>query len=66
MSSPEHELLKTAIARLLECCAEAMDTPRHRYSSTTFRRDVKAKGWELVECYCVGELKEIPDFAEGK
>ncbi|OAB62489.1 hypothetical protein AY599_02205 [Leptolyngbya valderiana BDU 20041] len=63
MPSPEHELLKTVIARLLERYAEEMDILLHGYGSTTFRREAKGKGLESDECYCVGELKEIPDFA---
>ena len=63
MSSPEHEMLKKVIARLLERYAEEIDIPLHGYGSTTFRREAKARGLEPDECYCVGTLKELPDFA---
>jgi Uma2 family endonuclease len=61
--SPEHELIKKVIARLLERYAEEVDIPLHGYGSTTFRREAKARGLEPDECYCVGTLKELPDFA---
>ncbi|MBW4540804.1 MAG: Uma2 family endonuclease [Myxacorys chilensis ATA2-1-KO14] len=63
MPSPEHEMLKKVIARLLERYAEEVDIPLHGYGSTTFRREAKARGLEPDECYCVGSLKELPDFA---
>lgn len=63
MPSPEHELLKKVIARLLERYAEEIDIPLHGYGSTTFRREAKARGLEPDECYCIGTLKELPDFA---
>lgn len=63
MPSPEHELLKKVIARLLERYTEEVDIPLHGYGSTTFRREAKARGLEPDECYCVGALKELPDFA---
>jgi Uma2 family endonuclease len=63
MPSAEHEMLKKMIARLLERYAEEIDLPLHGYGSTTFRQEAKAKGLEPDECYCVGELKAIPDFA---
>jgi Uma2 family endonuclease len=44
MPSPEHELLKKVIARLLERYAEEVDVPLHGYGSTTFRKEAKAKG----------------------
>jgi Uma2 family endonuclease len=63
MPSPEHEMLKKAIARLLERYAEEFDIPLHGYGSTTFRREAKARGIEPDECYCVDTLKELPDLA---
>lgn len=63
MPSPEHEMLKKVIARLLERYAEEVDIPLHGYGSTTFRLEAKARGLEPGECYCVQELKELPDFA---
>lgn len=63
MPSPEHEMLKKIIARLLERYAEEVDIPLHGYGSTTFRREAKARGLEPDECYCVDVLKELPDLA---
>jgi Uma2 family endonuclease len=63
MPSPEHEMLKKVIARLLERYAEEVDIPLHGYGSTTFRREAKARGLEPDECYCVDTLKELPDLA---
>lgn len=63
MPSPEHEMLKKVIARLLERYAEEMDIPLHGYGSTTFRLEAKARGLEPDECYCVQSLKDLPDFA---
>ena len=56
-------MLKKVIARLLERYAEELDISLHGYGSTTFRREAKARGLEPDECYCIGELKEIPDLA---
>jgi Uma2 family endonuclease len=63
MPSAEHEMLKKVIARLLERYAEEVDIPLHGYGSTTFRGEAKARGLEPDECYCVGDLKELPDLA---
>jgi len=63
MPSPEHEMIKKVIARLLERYTEEVDIPLHGYGSATFRREAKARGLEPDECYCVGTLKELPDFA---
>ncbi|OLP17289.1 hypothetical protein BST81_15845 [Leptolyngbya sp. 'hensonii'] len=63
MPSAEHEMIKKIIARLLERYAEEVDIPLHGYGSTTFRREAQARGLEPDECYCVGTLKEFPDFA---
>ncbi|MEA5467824.1 Uma2 family endonuclease [Spirulina sp. 06S082] len=63
MPSPEHELLKKAIARLLERYAEEVEIPLHGYGSTTFRREALGRGLEPDECYCIGQFKEFPDFA---
>ncbi|MBE9114712.1 Uma2 family endonuclease [Lusitaniella coriacea LEGE 07157] len=61
--SPQHEREKKAIARLLEMYAFAKNLDLHGCGSTTYRNEAEAKGLEPDECYCVGELKEIPDFA---
>ncbi|HEY9638870.1 MAG TPA: Uma2 family endonuclease [Coleofasciculaceae cyanobacterium] len=63
MPSPEHEMIKKVIARLLERYAEEVDIPLHGYGSTTFRCEARARGLEPDECYCVGKLKDLPDLA---
>jgi len=63
MPSPEHEMIKKVIARLLERYAEEIDVPLHGYGSTTFRDQATARGIEPDECYCVNTLKELPDLA---
>jgi Uma2 family endonuclease len=63
MPSPEHEMIKKVIARLLERYAEELDIPLHGYGSTTFRQAAKARGLEPDECYCVDTLRELPDLA---
>jgi Uma2 family endonuclease len=63
MPSPEHEMFKKVIARLLERYAEEADIVLHGYGSTTFRSEAKAQGLEPDECYCVDTLKDRPDFA---
>jgi Uma2 family endonuclease len=61
--SAEHETIKKIVARLLERYAEEMDIPMHGYGSTTFRQAASARGIEPDECYCIGTIKELPDFA---
>jgi Uma2 family endonuclease len=61
--SPEHEVDKKAIARLIEIYALEMDIDLTGYGSTTFRKQAKARGLEPDECYCFGQLKEVPDIA---
>jgi Uma2 family endonuclease len=61
--SPRHEREKTTIGRLLEIYAFAKDLDLHGCGSTTYRNEAEARGLEPDECYCVGELKDIPDFA---
>ena len=62
--SPLHELRKKTIARLLEVFALERDIPLIGYGSTTFRREVKARGLEPDECYVLGgELRHAPDIA---
>ena len=63
MPSPEHEMLKKVIARLLERYAEEANIVLHGYGSTTFRNEAKTQGLEPDECYCIDTLKARPDFA---
>jgi len=62
-TSPEHERLKKIIARLLEAYAEEKDINLNGYGSATFRKQAVKRGAELDECYCIGELNEVPDIA---
>lgn len=62
-TSPEHERLKTTIARLIEAFAEQLDLDLNGYGSATFRKEAAARGLEPDECYCLGELHELPDIA---
>jgi Uma2 family endonuclease len=61
--SSRHEREKTTIGRLLETYALATNLDLHGCGSTTYRNEAEARGLEPDECYCVGELKDIPDFA---
>jgi len=62
-TSPEHERLKTIIARLIEAFAEELDLDLNGYGSATFRKEAAARGLEPDECYCLGELHDVPDIA---
>ncbi len=59
----EHERLKKLLARLVEAFGEEFDLDLNGYGSTTFRQQAAARGLEPDECYCLGELKEVPDIA---
>ena len=61
--SPEQEVDKTTIARLIEIYALEKDIDLTGYGSTTFRKQAKERGLEPDECYCFGQLKEFPDIA---
>lgn len=62
-TSPEHERLKTIIGRLIETYALEKRIFLDGYGSATFRREAAARGLEPDECYCLSELKEVPDIA---
>jgi len=60
-----HELNKKTIARLIEIYAFIRDLALVGYGSTTFRLEVKERGAEPDECYCVGRRiveGEFPDI----
>ncbi len=63
LPSSEHEAIKKTIARLLERYADELDILLHGLGSTTFRNALKAKGLEPDECYCIDQIKDVPDFA---
>lgn len=61
---PEHERLKTLIARLFELWALERDVPLEGYGSATFRKRAEERGLEPDECYVIGRLlEEVPDIA---
>ena len=62
-TSSEHERLKTIIARLLEMYAVEKRITLNGYGNTTFRKEAKQRGLEPDECYCLGELADVPDIA---
>ncbi|MDF0552918.1 Uma2 family endonuclease [Kamptonema sp. UHCC 0994] len=63
MPSQEHELIKKVIARLIELYSLETNTRIYGYGSTTYRKQAKERALEPDECYCVGSVKEFPDFA---
>lgn len=62
-TSSECEGLKTIIARLLEMYAVEKRIAFNGYGNTTFRKQAKQRGLEADECYCLGDLGEVPDIA---
>lgn len=60
--SPEHELWKTNIARLVELYAHIRRIDLYGYGSTTFLKEAKERGAEPDECYLLG--KKLADFPE--
>ncbi len=61
--SPEHEMIKKMIARLLEIYVLEADIALYSYGSATFRRRAVTKGLEADESYCLDSRKDVPDFA---
>ncbi len=62
--SPEHEDIKTTIARLVECYALERNVALYGYGNATFRKAAKERGAEPDECWVVGhKLVEYPDIA---
>ncbi|MBX3189615.1 MAG: Uma2 family endonuclease [Labilithrix sp.] len=60
--SPEHELWKKNIARLVELFAHVRRIDLYGYGSTTFRKEARERGAEPDECYLVG--KKLADYPE--
>jgi Uma2 family endonuclease len=61
--SPEHELWKTNIARLVELFAHLRGIELYGYGSTTFNKEAKDRGAEPDECYLVGKkLSDVPEI----
>jgi Uma2 family endonuclease len=61
--SPEHEMVKKMMARLLEIYAMEADIALYSYGAATFRRQAATKGLEADESYCLNDRKDIPDLA---
>ena len=62
--SRTHELNKKSIARFVELYAFLRGLPLIAYGSTTFRREVKERGAEPDECYCVGRQMRDDEFPD--
>ena len=60
--SPEHELWKKNIARLVELYAHVKRIDLHGYGSTTFKKEAAERGAEPDECYLIG--KKLADYPE--
>lgn len=59
--SPEHELWKTNIARLVELYAHMRRIDLRGYGSTTFKSEAAQRGAEPDECYLIGtKLADVP------
>jgi Uma2 family endonuclease len=54
-----HEKVKTAIARLLEAYADAMEIEIEGLGSTTFKRKDLLRGLEPDECYYVAHAADV-------
>ncbi|MGK7884320.1 MAG: Uma2 family endonuclease [Crocosphaera sp.] len=62
-NSPEHEMLKTLIGRLIEIYALEKEIDLYGCGATTYKKEAKLRGLEPNESYCFGSRKEIPDLA---
>ncbi|MBD2151441.1 Uma2 family endonuclease [Pseudanabaena sp. FACHB-1277] len=61
--SPEHEMLKTLIARLLYIYADALDIDLFSCGSATCKSQSTNRGLEPDESFCIGDRKSFPDLA---
>ena len=61
--SRRHEHLKKFIARLVEAYADERRIVLLGFGSETYRKEAMERGLEPDECYCVGDEKDVPDFA---
>ncbi len=62
-NSPEHEMIKTLIARLIEIYALEKEIDLYGCGSTTYKKEAQKRGLEPDESYCIGSRKDIPDLA---
>jgi Uma2 family endonuclease len=62
--APQHDWVKTTLARLLEHWSFVRNVPIQGYGSTTYRKREKERGLEPDECYIVGRNRGgVPDIA---
>ena len=62
-TSNKHERLKKIYARLFEMYFVERRIDLNGYGQATFRKEIVLRGLEPDECYCFGELREVPDIA---
>ncbi len=62
-NSPEHEMIKTLIGRLIEIYALEKGIDLYGCGSATYKKEAKFRGLEPDESYCIGNRKDIPDLA---
>lgn len=62
-NSPEHEMIKTLIGRLIEIYALEKEIDLYGCGSATYKKEAKLRGLEPDESYCFGSRKELPDIA---
>jgi Uma2 family endonuclease len=61
--SPEHELWKKNVARIVEHYAYLKGIDLRGYGSTTFKKEAAERGAEPDECYLIGKrLAEYPEI----
>ena len=61
--SPEHEMLKTTIARLLYVYADVMNIDLFSCGSATCKSEAAMRGLEPDESFCIGQRQTFPDLA---
>ncbi len=62
-NSPEHEMIKTLIGRLIEIYALETGIDLYGCGAATYKKEAKVRGLEPDESYCIGSRKNIPDLA---
>ncbi len=61
--SPEHEMLKNMIARLLYVYADALNIDLFSCGSATCKSEAAERGLEPDESFCIGQRQAFPDLA---
>ncbi len=62
-NSPEHEMIKTLIGRLIEIYALEKGIDLYGCGAANYKKEAKVRGLEPDESYCIGSRKNIPDLA---